>query len=293
MKNRGLAIPHIIWMTLFVVLPVLLVVIYAFTTKDGAFTLDNFSNMNQYVSAFGRSFLLAILATAISFLLGYPVAYFLSREGVLLRKVAMMLIMLPMWMNFLLRTYSWMSLLEDNGIINQFLGAIHAFDLINGVNGLLNSSFGLSLSTDIEYFHMINTQGAIVVGMVCNFLPFMIMPIFSVIDKIDHRVIEAAQDLGADNAMVFRKIIFPLSLPGVLSGVTMVFIPSVSTFALSRLLGGGKTLLLGDLIEMQFLGNTYNPHLGSAIALVMMIIVLVCMAVMNRFGEGEEGVAIL
>lgn len=293
MKNRGLAIPHIIWMTLFVVLPVLLVVIYAFTTKDGAFTLDNFSNMNQYVSAFGRSFLLAILATAISFLLGYPVAYFLSREGVLLRKVAMMLIMLPMWMNFLLRTYSWMSLLEDNGIINQFLGAIHAFDLINGVNGLLNSSFGLSLSTDIEYFHMINTQGAIVVGMVCNFLPFMIMPIFSVIDKIDHRVIEAAQDLGADNAMVFRKIIFPLSLPGVLSGVTMVFIPSVSTFALSRLLGGGKTLLLGDLIEMQFLGNTYNPHLGSAIALVMMIIVLVCMAVMNRFGEGDEGVAIL
>lgn len=293
MKNRGLAIPHIIWMTLFVVLPVLLVVVYAFTTKDGAFTLDNFSNMNQYVSAFGRSFLLAILATAISFLLGYPVAYFLSREGVLLRKVAMMLIMLPMWMNFLLRTYSWMSLLEDNGIINQFLGAIHAFDLINGVNGLLNSSFGLSLSTDIEYFHMINTQGAIVVGMVCNFLPFMIMPIFSVIDKIDHRVIEAAQDLGADNAMVFRKIIFPLSLPGVLSGVTMVFIPSVSTFALSRLLGGGKTLLLGDLIEMQFLGNTYNPHLGSAIALVMMIIVLVCMAVMNRFGEGEEGVAIL
>ena len=154
---------------------------------------------------------------------------------------------------------------------------------------LINTLFG----TDLTCFHMINTQGAIVLGMVYNFLPFMIMPIFSVIDKIDPKVIEAAQDLGANSAMVFRKVIFPLSLPGVLSGVTMVFIPSVSTFALSRLLGGGKTLLLGDLIEMQFLGNAYNPHLGSAIALVMMVIVLVCMAVMNRFGEGEEGVAVL
>lgn len=140
---------------------------------------------------------------------------------------------------------------------------------------------------------MINTRGAIVLGMVYNFLPFMIMPVFSVIDKIDPKVIEAAQDLGADSVMVFRKVVFPLSLPGVLSGVTMVFIPAVSTFALSRLLGGGKTLLLGDLIEMQFLGNAYNPHLGSAIALVMMVIVLLCMAIMNRFGEGDEGVAVL
>ena len=199
-----------------------------------------------------------------------------------MRRVAMMLIMLPMWMNFLLRTYAWMSLLDDNGLINQFLSGIGFFRLINTLFG-----------TDLTCFHMINTQGAIVLGMVYNFLPFMIMPIFSVIDKIDPKVIEAAQDLGANSAMVFRKVIFPLSLPGVLSGVTMVFIPSVSTFALSRLLGGGKTLLLGDLIEMQFLGNAYNPHLGSAIALVMMVIVLVCMAVMNRFGEGEEGVAVL
>ena len=191
-----------------------------------------------------------------------------------MRKVAMMLIMLPMWMNFLLRTYAWMSLLDDNGLINQFLSGIGFFRLINTLFG-----------TDLTCFHMINTQGAIVLGMVYNFLPFMIMPIFSVIDKIDPKVIEAAQDLGANSAMVFRKVIFPLSLPGVLSGVTMVFIPSVSTFALSR--------LLGDLIEMQFLGNAYNPHLGSAIALVMMVIVLVCMAVMNRFGEGEEGVAVL
>ena len=282
MRNRSLAIPYVVWMAVFVIAPLLLIVVYAFTAKDGGVTLSNFSNMGQYFPAFRHSFVLAVTATVICILIGYPLAYFLSKEGVLVRKVAMMLIMLPMWMNFLLRTYAWMSLLDDNGLINQFLSGIGFFRLINTLFG-----------TDLTCFHMINTQGAIVLGMVYNFLPFMIMPIFSVIDKIDPKVIEAAQDLGANSAMVFRKVIFPLSLPGVLSGVTMVFIPSVSTFALSRLLGGGKTLLLGDLIEMQFLGNAYNPHLGSAIALVMMVIVLVCMAVMNRFGEGEEGVSFL
>ena len=282
MRNRSLAIPYVVWMAVFVIAPLLLIVVYAFTGKDGGITLSNFSNMGQYFPAFRHSFVLAVTATVICILIGYPLAYFLSKEGVLVRKVAMMLIMLPMWMNFLLRTYAWMSLLDDNGLINQFLSGIGFFRLINTLFG-----------TDLACFHMINTQGAIVLGMVYNFLPFMIMPIFSVIDKIDPKVIEAAQDLGANSAMVFRKVIFPLSLPGVLSGVTMVFIPSVSTFALSRLLGGGKTLLLGDLIEMQFLGNAYNPHLGSAIALVMMVIVLVCMAVMNRVGEGEEGVAVL
>ena len=187
-----------------------------------------------------------------------------------------------MWMNFLLRTYSWMSLLEDTGLINRFLQSIHFFDLINGVFG-----------TNLEFFHMINTPGAVVLGMVYNFLPFMVLPIFSVIDKIDPKVVEAAQDLGADGATVFRRVIFPLSLPGVLSGITMVFIPSVSTFVISSLLGGGKTVLLGDLIQMQFFGNTYNPHLGSAISLVMMVIVLVCMALMNRFGSGEEEAMLL
>ena len=244
--------------------------------------MDNFSNMGQYLPAFQHSFVLAGAATLICILIGYPLAYFLSKESLMVRKVAMMLIMLPMWMNFLLRTYAWMSLLDDNGLINQALGSLGVFQWINGVFG-----------TNISYIHMINTRGAIVLGMVYNFLPFMIMPVFSVIDKIDPKVIEAAQDLGADSVMVFRKVVFPLSLPGVLSGVTMVFIPAVSTFALSRLLGGGKTLLLGDLIEMQFLGNAYNPHLGSAIALVMMVIVLLCMAIMNRFGEGDEGVAVL
>ncbi|WP_130869497.1 ABC transporter permease [Intestinimonas massiliensis (ex Afouda et al. 2020)] len=283
MKNKWLAAPYVVWMAIFVVAPLILVVIFAFTSKSGGgVTLENFSNMATYIPAFEHSFALAIAATVICILIGYPLAYFLSREKLMVRKVAMMLIMLPMWMNFLLRTYAWMSILDDNGLINQFLANIGFFNLINGMFG-----------TNIQYIHMINTQGAIVLGMVYNFLPFMVLPIFSVIDKIDHRVIEAAQDLGADGTMVFRKVIFPLSLPGVLSGVTMVFIPSVSTFALSRLLGGGKTLLLGDLIEMQFLGNAYNPHLGSAIALVMMVIVLVMMAVMNRFGEGEEGVAVL
>ncbi|MCI7472213.1 MAG: ABC transporter permease [Clostridiales bacterium] len=282
MKNKWLATPYVVWMAIFVVAPLILVVVFAFTGQDGSVTLDNFSNMGTYVPAFRNSFVLAFVATAICILIGYPLAYFLSREKLMVRKVAMMLIMLPMWMNFLLRTYAWMSILDDNGLINQFLSAIGFFDLWNAVFG-----------TNLSYFHMINTQGAIVLGMVYNFLPFMVLPIFSVIEKIDPKVIEAAQDLGASSSMVFRKVIFPLSLPGVLSGVTMVFIPSVSTFALSRLLGGGKTLLLGDLIEMQFLGNAYNPHLGSAIALVMMVIVLVLMAIMNRFGEGEEGVAVL
>ena len=282
MKNKWLAAPYVVWMAIFVVAPLILVVVFAFTGQDGGVTLDNFSNMGTYVPAFRNSFILAFVATAICILIGYPLAYFLSREKLMVRKVAMMLIMLPMWMNFLLRTYAWMSILDDNGLINQFLSAIGFFDLWNAI-------FGANLT----YFHMINTQGAIVLGMVYNFLPFMVLPIFSVIDKIDPKVVEAAQDLGASSSMVFRKVIFPLSLPGVLSGVTMVFIPSVSTFALSRLLGGGKTLLLGDLIEMQFLGNAYNPHLGSAIALVMMVIVLILMAIMNRFGEGEEGVAVL
>ena len=282
MKNKWLAAPYVVWMAIFVVAPLILVVVFAFTGQDGSVTLDNFSNMGTYVPAFRNSFILAFVATAICILIGYPLAYFLSREKLIVRKVAMMLIMLPMWMNFLLRTYAWMSILDDNGLINQFLSAIGFFDLWNAIFG-----------TNLSYFHMINTQGAIVLGMVYNFLPFMVLPIFSVIDKIDPKVVEAAQDLGASSSMVFRKVIFPLSLPGVLSGVTMVFIPSVSTFALSRLLGGGKTLLLGDLIEMQFLGNAYNPHLGSAIALVMMVIVLILMAIMNRFGEGEEGVAVL
>ncbi|HWS42120.1 MAG TPA: ABC transporter permease [Pseudoflavonifractor sp.] len=281
-SNKALAAPYVVWMAVFVVAPLLLVVAYAFTGKDGGFTLANFSTMNQYLGVFGNSFLLAVIATLICLLLGYPLAYFLARSGGFLKGIATMLIMLPMWMNFLLRTYSWMSILEDTGLINRLLQSIHFFDLWNGVFG-----------TNLEFFHMINTPGAVVLGMVYNYLPFMVLPIFSVIVKIDPRLIEAAQDLGANSRKVFRRVTFPLSLPGVLSGVTMVFIPSVSTFVITKLLGGGMTMMLGDLIEMQFLGAAYNPHLGSAISLVMMVIVLVCMAVMNRFGEGEEEAMLL
>ena len=269
MRSKGAAIPYVIWMALFVVAPLVLVVIYACTSRDGTPTADNFSVMLQYAAVFGRSFWLAFIATVVCILLGYPMAYILARERGRLRRMATMLIMLPMWMNFLLRTYSWVFLLERNGFFNTLL-----------------SSIGL------PKLDIISTSGAVVLGMVYNFLPFMVLPIFSVIEKIDGRVIEAAQDLGASSAQVFRRVIFPLSLPGVLSGVTMVFIPSVSTFVISRLLGGGKKLMLGDLIEMQFLGSAYNPHLGSAISLVMMVIVLVSIGLMNRFGEGE-GEAVL
>ena len=269
MKNKAISYPYMGWMGLFVVAPILIITLYAFTTDDGGFTLSNFQDMAQYTSAFGRSFLLAAIATVVCLLIGYPRAYLLARESGWLHRMANMLIMLPMWMNFLLRTYSWKFLLERHGLINTLLGLL-----------------------GLGPFQMIDTQGAIVLGMVYNFLPYMVLPIFSVIEKIDPKVIEAAQDLGADSITVFRRVILPLSLPGVLSGITMVFIPSVSTFAISRLLGGSKTLLLGNLIDMQFLGSAYNPHLGSAISLVMMVIVMVCMAVMNHFGDGEEGVTL-
>ena len=281
-KRSLLAVPYVVWMALFVVAPIIMVVVYAFSTASGGFTLDNFTRMGTYTVIFTRSFKLAIIATLVCLLIGYPLSYIMAREGPRFQRVGMMLIMLPMWVNFLLRTYSWMSILEKNGLINQFFSAIGLFDLINAVFG-----------TDIQYFHMIGTQGAVVLGMVYNYLPFMILPIYSVIVKLDNSLLEAARDLGANSTAVFRKVIFPLSLPGILSGVTMVFVPSVSTFAISRLLGGGTQMLLGDLIEQQFLGGAYNPHLGSAIALVMMLIVIVCMWVMTNFGEGEEQAVLL
>jgi len=269
MKSKA-AYPYIFWMSVFVVVPLLLIVFYAFTTADGSFTLSNFANIEIYTRVFGNSFWLALVATVICLIIAYPFAYLLAQESPVFRKIAMLFIMLPMWMNFLLRTYAWMSILENNGFLNQFLRLL-------GLPGV----------------DLINSEAAVILGMVYNFLPFMIMPIFSVIEKIDNRYIEAAHDLGANRVQTFRRVIFPLSLPGVLSGITMVFIPSVSTFAISKLLGGGMTLLLGDLIEMQFLGSAYNPHLGSAIALLMMIVVLIAMSLMNRFGEGEEGVKAL
>ena len=270
MRTKSAAVPYVFWMAVFVVIPLVLIVVYAFTNYDGAFTLENFDNIDVFLQVFGNSVVLALIATAICLLIAYPFSYFLAQEGPIFRKVAMLLIMLPMWMNFLLRTYAWMSILENNGFLNQFLGL-----------------FG------IGPLHIINTDIAVVLGMVYNFLPFMILPIFSVIDKLDRRYIEAAQDLGANKRETFRRVIFPLSLPGVLSGVTMVFIPSISTFAISKLLGGGMSFLLGDLIEMQFLGSAYNPHLGSAIALMMLVLVVIATLITNRFGGGDEGTVLM
>ncbi|MBR5285169.1 MAG: ABC transporter permease [Clostridia bacterium] len=295
MKNNKLgalpAIPYVVWMAIFVVVPLILIVFYAFTNEAGAFTMENFAEMGSYTKVFTRSFGLSAIATAICLLIGYPIAYAISKESPMFQRIAMMLVMLPMWINFLLRTYAWMSILENTGLLNTFFNNIGLFDLINWI--------GIRLASDpaayvpIDHFQMINTQGAVILGMVYNYLPFMIMPIQSVIVKIDKSMIEAARDLGADSKITFRKVILPLSLPGVLSGITMVFVPSVSTFILSRLMGGGTTMLLGDLIEMQFMGGAYNPHLGSAIALVMMIVVMICMAVMNHFGDGEDKAVML
>ena len=284
MKNKlsRFAVPYVVWMAIFVVAPIVIMVIYAFSGAEGGFTLDNFVQMGGYAAVFGRSFKLALFATAICLLVGYPVSYLLSREGERFRRTAMVLIMLPMWMNFLLRTYSWMTILENNGLLNQLFQHLGIISLYNRLTG-----------SELEYFTMIDTQGAVVLGMVYNYLPFMILPIYSVIIKLDHSLLEAARDLGANSVTVFRKVVLPLSLPGVLSGITMVFVPSVSTFAISRMLGGGTELLLGDLIERQFLGGAYNPQLGAAISLVMMMVVVVCMLVMNRFGEGEEQAVML
>ncbi len=291
MKNKRslFAVPYVVWMAIFVVIPIVIMLVYSLTvtvsTETGEameFTLENFTGMGLYVSVFTRSFWLALIATAVCLLIGYPVSYMMAREGEGFQRVAMALIMLPMWMNFLLRTYSWMSILENNGLLNQLFRKL-------GVIALYNSMTG----RNIEYFQMIRTPGAVVLGMVYNYLPFMILPIYSVLSKMDKSLVEAAQDLGADTVNVFRRVTLPLSLPGVLSGVTMVFVPSVSTFAISRLLGGGTSMMLGDLIENQFLGGAYNPHLGAAISMVMMVIVVICMLVMNHFGEGNEQAVML
>jgi spermidine/putrescine transport system permease protein len=252
-------------MAVFVIAPIIVVIGYAFTTSYGAPTLANFSEMGRFTPVFFRSFRLAFISTIICIAIGYPVAYILSREKQRLQRLMIMLIMLPMWMNFLLRTYAWMSILENTGLLNRMLSA-----------------------AGLPTLQIINTPTAVVIGMVYNFLPFMILPIYSVIVKIDRSLYEAAQDLGANTISVFRKLVIPMSLPGVLSGVMMVFVPSVSTFVITQLLGGGMVMMLGDLIEMQFLGAAYNPQVGSAIALVMMVIVILFMYLMGRFGEGEE-----
>lgn len=265
-KSRLLSAPYTVWMTIFIVLPMLLVAWFAFTDRAGHFTLENILSVGQYSNVFLRSIWLGAAATFISLVMGYPLAYIISKMSAKRQSVMVMLVMLPMWMNFLLRTYAWMTLLEDNGLINAALRAL-------GFNGI----------------HMINTAGAVVLGMVYNYIPYMILPLYSVLTKIDQSVIEAAEDLGANSRQVFFKVVVPMSMPGIISGVTMVFVPAVSTFIISKMLGGGANLLIGDLIDMQFLGSAYNPNLGSAISLVLMVIILICMGIMNQFDDGEPG----
>ena len=266
MKRSSFALPYGLWMLLFTIVPIFLIFYYAFTYMD-EFTLENFRMFlePEFLGILAHSLYLAALCTALCLLVGYPAALFLASRDFKRSHIIVVLFVLPMWMNFLLRTYAWMSLLEDNGLINNMLAAV-----------------------GLPRIHMINTAGAVVLGMVYNYIPYMILPIYSVLTKIDNSVIEAAQDLGANNRNVFLKVVLPMSMPGVISGVTMVFVPAVSTFIISKMLGGGGNLLIGDLIDMQFLGSAYNPNLGSAISLVLMVIILICMGIMNQFDDGEN-----
>ena len=287
--DKRLASPYLVWMALFTIIPLLIVCYYALTDSEGRFTLANLVSVSGYGSVFARSLLLALVATVICLVIAFPVGYFLSRLRVNKQRIMQMLVMLPMWMNFLLRTYAWMTLLENNGLLNRLFGAMHLFDLVNGINAALNGLFGCSLPTGITYFPMINTSGAVVLGMVYNYLPYMILPLYTIMVKIDNSEIEAAQDLGANTRKILTRVLIPMSMPGISTGITMVFVPSVSTFIISRMLGGGGNMLVGDLIELQFLGNSYNYNLGSAMSLVLMVIVLLCMGVTNTSG-GEGGI---
>ena len=265
MKTKWVSAPYLVWMTVFIAVPLLMIAVFAFTSYDGGFTIKNIQDVGQYANIFFRSIWLSVIATAICLVMAYPVSFILSRMEKHRQATMLMIVMLPMWMNFLLRTYAWMTLLGNNGVINHLLGLM-------GIGPL----------------KLINTSGAVVLGMVYNYLPFMILPLYSVMVKIDKSVIEAASDLGCSSFATLFRVIVPLSLPGITSGITMVFVPAISTFIISRMLGGGSNLLIGDLIEMQFLGNAYNPHLGAAISLVLMVIILVIMTVMNQFSPDDQ-----
>ncbi len=269
--QKAAAAPHVVWSVLFIIAPLIFVVYYAFTDSKGSFTLSNIGELFQasYLEVFLRSLCFAFLATVICLVIAYPIAYFMSKASPSKQKILIMLVMLPQWLNFLIRTYSWMALLEDTGIINNILGAL-------GIGPL----------------HMINTSGAVILGMVYNYLPYMIIPLHSVISKIDPKLLEAAADLGCSPLRVITKVVFPLSISGIISGVTMVFVPSISTFYISQKLGGGNFDLIGDTIERQF-QTAYNYNLGAAMSFVLMLIILVSMAIMNKYsGEDDGGVIV-
>ena len=268
-KNKSvlLSTPYILWMLAFTLIPLGVVGYYALTDPDtGAFTLSNLKDLGMYAGVLWQSIGYALVSALICLLLGYPVAYYIAHRKPLTQKFLYMLIMLPMCMSFLLRTLAWVGLLQDTGIINSLL-----------------KSLGLGT------LRLIRTPGAVVLGMVYNYLPYMILPLYSTIVKIDGRLIEAAEDLGCNGVQVFGRVILPLSIPGILSGITMVFVPAVSTFYISQKLGGTDTVLIGDVIERLFKqGN--NANLGAALSLVLMALVFVCTGIMNRFaGSDEEG----
>ena len=254
------AAPHIFWATLFIILPLIIVVFYAFTDENGSFTFQNLASLKNYAKLFGLSLELSVLATFICFLIGYPLAYIIARANPRHQKLFIMLLMLPMWTNLLIRTYSIMAILDDGGFLNQLL------------------------NTDL---HIIGTKGAVIFGMVYDFLPYMVLPIYTCISKIDKHMWEAASDLGCNSVQVITKVIFPLSLSGVISGITMVFVPSISTFYISQKLGGGTFELIGDTIERQFVTGALNT--GAAISLVMMILILISLGIMNKFSDADEG----
>lgn len=265
MKNRGLSIPYLLWMLFFTLAPLAVVVYFAFTDRSGTFTMENIFAVRGFLPVFANAVLLALISSLICLAIGYPVAYYMSRASVSKQRFLMMLVMLPMCMSFLLRTMALVSLLSDTGLINQILGQV-------GIGPL----------------PLIRNNGAVILGMVYNFLPYIILPMYSVMVKIDPRLIEAAQDLGCDNRAVFTKVVLPLSKSGVISGFTMVFVPAVSTFYISKKLGGTNTALIGDVIEAQFKNSdTFNS--GAAIALTLMLLVLFCVFVMNHFTDDEEG----
>lgn len=264
MKSKWTAAPYFIWMAIFVIVPLGMVVYYAFT-DEGKFSFQAFLDITIYAPVFFKSLYLALIATIISLIISYPLAYMMSRANAVTQKTMVMLIMLPMWMNFLLRIYALVTLLQENGLVEK-----------------LFSLFGIEVS-------IINTSSAVVIGMVYNFIPYMLMPIYTVMTKIDNNLIEAAADLGSNTFNVFKKVIIPLSLPGVVSGITMVFVPAASTFLVAQYLDGSNKLI-GDFIEKEFMRD-YST--GSALSLVLMIVMFIFIGLTNRFGNDDmEGMAI-
>ena len=261
-KNNSilLSTPYIIWMLMFTLIPLGVVGYYALTDPaTGEFTLNNIKELGMYMPVLWRSIGYSLVSALVCLLLGYPVAFYMAHRSPIVQKFLYMLVMLPMCMSFLLRTMAWVGLLQDTGIINQFLEWI-----------------------GIGRWQLIRTPGAVVLGMVYNYLPYMILPLYSTIVKIDHRLVEAAEDLGCNGVQVFKRVVLPLSMPGILTGITMVFVPAVSTFYISQKMGSADMVLIGDIIERQFnQGN--NANLGAALSLVLMILVFVCTGIMNRF----------